>query len=180
MNAALKTRRPIRSSNPLRLTLATLALATAACFAQPVLAQPTGEHGARHGHDNSGREGARHMQRMLDSVNATDAQREQIKSIMQAARTDLRALRESGRTLHDQQAALMAKPTIDARAAESLRQQGMALREQASKRMLQARLDTAAVLSPEQRVQIASRMEQRRTLMQRQHTEREQLEGKSR
>ncbi len=172
--------RPIQQAKPWRLALATLALAAAASFVQPVSAQPMGEHGTRHGHESGGRDSVRHLQKMLDSVNATDAQREQIKSIMQAARADLTALHESGRTLRDQQAALLAKPSIDARAAESLRQQGMAMHDQASKRMLQARLDTAAVLSPEQRAQMASKMAQRRSLMERHRAERQSLDGKSR
>ncbi len=160
---------------PWRLTFSTLAVALAAGLLQPALAQPVGEH---EGH--TGAQGAHHMMRMLDSIGATEAQRAQIKAIMLSAHNDLKAVHESGRQLRRQQADLMAKPTIDARAAETLRQQGMALHDQASKRMLQARLDMAAVLSADQRAQLASRMQQRRALMERQHSERQQLDAPAR
>ena len=94
-----------------------------------------------------------HMNRMLDrwldGVNASDAQRAQIKQIALAAATDLRAQRESGRGLRDEGLQLLAAPTIDAAAAESLRQRMLARHDQASRRITQAMLDTANVLTPE-------------------------------
>jgi periplasmic protein CpxP/Spy len=45
---------------------------------------------------------------------------------------------------------------------------------------MQAMLDAAAVLTPEQRKQLAERMAQRRTLMQRHRAERDALERPSR
>jgi Spy/CpxP family protein refolding chaperone len=129
------------------------------------------------GHHGPGRGGAdaegmmmfggspRHLDRMLDGLNATDAQRAQIRQIATAAAADLEGQRDAGRGLREKGMQLFTAPTVDAAAAESLRQQMSAQREQASKRMLQAMLDVANVLTPEQRAKIGERMKERRAVM---------------
>ena len=114
----------------------------------------------------------RGLERMLDSANASEAQRTQIRQIAQAAATDLKAQREAGRALRERQMQLFTQPTIDANAVESLRQQQLAQHDQASKRMTQALIDISRVLTPEQRVRIADRMKARRDMMERHHRER--------
>ena len=108
----------------------------------------------------------RGVDRMLDGLGATDAQRAQIKQIAVAAATDLKAQREAGRALHEKGMQIFAAPTVDAAAAESLRQQMLAQHDQASKRMLQAMLDVSMVLTPEQRAKMAERAKQRQAVMQ--------------
>ncbi len=108
----------------------------------------------------------RGIDRMLDGLAASDAQRAQIKQIAIAAATDLKAQREAGRALHDKGVQIFAAPTVDAAAAESLRQQMLAQHDQISKRVLQAMLDVSNVLTPEQRAKMAERMKQRRATMQ--------------
>lgn len=108
---------------------------------------------------------ARHIDRMLDGLGATDAQRAQIKQIAVAAAADLKTQRDAGRSLRDRALQIFAAPSIDAAAAESLRKQVMAQREQASQRMLQAVLDAARVLTPEQRAKIGERMREHRSIM---------------
>jgi Spy/CpxP family protein refolding chaperone len=108
----------------------------------------------------------RGIDRMLDGLGATDAQRAQIKQIAIAAATDLKAQREAGRALHEKGMQIFAAPTVDAAAAESVRQQMLAQHDQASKRMLQAMLDVSKVLTPEQRAKMAERMKQRHAIMQ--------------
>jgi protein CpxP len=101
----------------------------------------------------------------LDMVDATDAQRAQIKTIMQSAFADLKGQRDAGRKLHEQAAALFAATNIDAAAIEALRVQGQQLREQASKRMSQAMIEAARVLTPEQRTKLAEKMKARQARM---------------
>jgi Spy/CpxP family protein refolding chaperone len=108
---------------------------------------------------------ARMIDRLLDGMGATDAQRSQIRQIAQAAAADLNAERDADRALHDRAIELLAAPTVDAAAAESLRQQMQARHDQASKRMLQAMLDMSKVLMPEQRAKLAQRMKQRDEMM---------------
>jgi protein CpxP len=102
----------------------------------------------------------RRVDRMLDGLNATDAQRTQIKQIAVAAATDLKAQREAGRALREKGLQIFGAPTVDTAAAEALRQQMLARHDQASKRMMQAMLDISKVLTPEQRAKLTERMKQ--------------------
>jgi Spy/CpxP family protein refolding chaperone len=172
------------AARPWRLMSATLLIAMAATAAQTALAQPQAGHGGRHhavahhgGHGGGyGMLAPRHLDRMLDSVNASAEQRTQIRQIVEAARNDLRAQHDGSRALREQARALFVQPTVDARAAEALRQQMVARHDARSKRMLQAMLDVSRVLTPEQRQQLAQRMEQRKAMMERHRAERQQLE----
>ena len=154
--------------------LSSMVVAVAATFALSAWAMPGG-----HGHH--GMEGAgmmmsgRGADRLLDGINATQAQRTQIRQIFQAAASDMRAQREQRRALHERGLQIFSAPTVDAAAAESLRQQMLQLHDQASKRRMQAMLEASQVLTPEQRVQLAERMKQRGEMM-RQRMERRQGE----
>ena len=121
--------------------------------------------------------GGRYMERMLDQVNATAEQRTQIRSIMQAARDDVRKIHEGAAALREQSRQLWSQPNIDANAAEALRKQQLAVHDQVSQRMLRARLDASTVLTPEQRKLMAERMAQRQAMMQRHRAERQSLDG---
>jgi Spy/CpxP family protein refolding chaperone len=105
------------------------------------------------------------VDRLLDGLNASDAQRSQIKQIATAAAADLKAQRDAGRGLHEKGMQIFTAPVVDAGAAEALRQQMTAQLEQASKRALQAMLDIAKVLTPEQRARIGERMKERQAIM---------------
>lgn len=109
---------------------------------------------------------ARAIDRMLDGLNATDAQRTQIKQIAVAAAQDLKAQRDAGRGLHARSMQIFTAPTVDANSAEALRQQMETQHDQASKRVLQAMLDVSRVLTPEQRAKIGTRMQERQAAMQ--------------
>lgn len=109
---------------------------------------------------------ARHVDHMLDGLNASDAQRSQIKQIAQAAAADLKAQHEAGKALRERGLQIFAAPTVDANAAESVRQQIEAQHDQASRRILQAMLDVSRVLTPEQRAKLAERVKQHQATMQ--------------
>ena len=162
LNAALR---------PLRIAAATVLLAMAATAAQNALAQPHGGH-RMHGGGNMALMHPRHIERVLDSVNASAEQRAQIRQIVESARNDLKGQREARRQLREQSQALFAQPTVDARAAEALRQQMLAQHDQASKRKLQALIEVSRVLTPEQRKSLAERMAQRRAMVERHRAER--------
>ena len=171
------------STSPLiawRLLLATALVAVAAGVSQTAMASPQGGLAGHDGHWSAGgggmMGGAHHIERTLDSVNATPEQRAQIKQIMQAARTDMKAQHEAGRALRQQSHALFAQPNVDARALETLRQQMVAQHDQASKRKLQVMLDVSRVLTPEQRKTLAERLDKRQAMMERQRAERDSME----
>jgi Spy/CpxP family protein refolding chaperone len=162
-------------ARPARLLALTTLVALSAGVLQTAQAGPGGHGGA--GGPGLAMASPRHLDRMLDSVNATAEQRTQIQQILGTAREELKGQREQARTLRQQSAALFAQPTVDARAAEALRAQMVAQHDAASKRMLQAMLDVSRVLTPEQRQKMAERMQQRRSMMERHRGERQQLEG---
>jgi Spy/CpxP family protein refolding chaperone len=154
------------------LLVAVLGTVTLSTWAMP--------HGGGHGGPGMGMMlGGRGLDRMLDGVNASTEQRSQVKAIVERAMTDLKAQREAGKGTRQQFMTLFTQPTVDANAAEALRAQRMQQHDQASKRVLQAMLDISRVLTPEQRQQLAERMSQRRTMMERHMNERRALEGGS-
>jgi len=97
---------------------------------------------------------------VLDGIDATAQQREQLRSIAEAARADLKAQHEAGKADRDQMMALFTQPTVDAKAAESLRKQMQARQDTASKRLTQALVESAKVLTVDQRVKMAELMKQ--------------------
>ena len=108
---------------------------------------------------------ARRVDRMLDGLNASDAQRTQIKQIATAAAADMKAQAEAGRGLHQRAMQVFTAPTVDAAAAEQVRQQMLQQHDQMSKRMTQAMLDVARVLTPEQRARLGERLRDRQSRM---------------
>lgn len=156
--------RPSRSA--MRLFFGGALIAAAAAVAVPTFAQPgphgpggMGAMGAGPGGPFFG--GGRHIDRMLDSINATDAQRTQIKAIVAAAATDMKAQHQAGRALHDKARAIFTAATIDTNAAEQLRLQMMAQQDLMSRKTLQVMLDVAQVLTPDQRAQLGALMAKR-------------------
>ncbi len=167
-------------SRGLKWMLSGMVVAVAATFALSVWAQPGGPgHGpGMHGMDGPGMMmgGGRGVDRALDGLNASEAQRTQIRQIFKAAADDLRGQRAQRRALHERGLQIFAAPTVDAAAAEQLRQQMQALQEQASKRRLQAMLDASKVLTPEQRAKLAERMKQREEIMRERMERRDRME----
>ncbi|OGA80391.1 MAG: hypothetical protein A2711_11995 [Burkholderiales bacterium RIFCSPHIGHO2_01_FULL_63_240] len=137
-----------------------------------------GEHGRKGGHGGHGDHGMRGeagmglpfagpgFKRLLDDVQASDAQRKQIQVIVDKARVDLRALHEKARDQHHDAMAIWTAPKIDAAEAEKQRQQMLAQHDQVSKRVMQAMLDVGQVLTPEQRAKAAVALKQRHERMQ--------------
>ena len=163
-----------RSARGVKAAVAGVVLALAAGAGVTAWAQ--GPHGGGHGrhmHAMHGMHGGGGMfmgsperiDRLLDGLNATEAQRTQIKQIARAAAQDLQAQRKESRALRDQAAAIFTAPTVDAPAAESLRQQMLARHDASSRRITQAMLEASAVLTPEQRVKLGERMAERKQRM---------------
>ena len=107
----------------------------------------------------------RMIDHMLDGLNASDAQRSQIKQIAAQAATDLKAQAASARGLHQRGMQIFTAPTVDAAAAEQLRQQMLQQHDQMSRRVTQAIVAVANVLTPEQRAKVGERMRDRQARM---------------
>lgn len=159
---------PVAALTPTRLAFVTVVIAAAAAFSLTAQAHPPGP-------PPGGPGGAMpmmmmfgpgpHLDRMLDAINASTDQRSQIKAILEAARTDLQAQRDSGRKVQEDMATLFTQPTVDARAAEVLRQKMLAQTDTATQRGMQAMLDISRVLTVEQRQTLVSKMAEQRKAM---------------
>lgn len=166
-------------SRGLRGVLLGVAVALAGASLTAWSAPGQGHHGGHHHDHHAGAMmggSPRHIERMLDSVNATEEQRGQVRQIAEAAAADLKERRAARRALHQQQMELFTQPTVDANAVEALRRQMLSEHDRTSQRMTQAMLDISRVLTPEQRVQLAETMKSRRDTMKRHHRERRQLD----
>jgi len=146
----------------LGMLMAVLGTLAVTAWAQPM--------GGRMGHHGGGMDGmmmgGRMMDRVLDGLDATDAQRSQIKQITQAAAADLKAQRDASRELRQRGMDIFTAPNVDANAAEAVRQQMLAQHDQASRRMMLAMIDISRVLTPEQKAKLAERMKERAAKMQ--------------
>jgi periplasmic protein CpxP/Spy len=126
--------------------------------------------GAPHGrHGGPGMAGGPRIEQMLEQVDASEAQRSQVKQIMKTAAEDLRPQHEALRKLMAEGQALLTATTIDATAVEALRLRSQAQQEQISKRMSQALVAAANVLTPEQRAKLGERMAKHQARMAEHH-----------
>ncbi|HET6284722.1 MAG TPA: periplasmic heavy metal sensor [Polyangia bacterium] len=101
------------------------------------------------------------IQRMLDKVGATDAQKAQIKATWEGLRPEMKALHEQKAQLQKQIAQAAAAPTIDTARVEQLRQQSVQLVDKTSVVLTRGLVATAQVLTPDQRKQVLAEMEKR-------------------
>lgn len=164
-------------SRSARMITAGMVLALASTFALVAMARPGPPGGPGGFGGGFGFLGGPPLQHLLESVNATDAQKAQIKQIMQSARDDMKAQRKAGGNLHEQAMQLFTQPTVDATAVETLRQQMLQQHDQSSRRISQAMLEVSRVLTPEQRAQLGTQMKKRQEMMQRHMRERRGLDG---
>jgi Spy/CpxP family protein refolding chaperone len=93
--------------------------------------------------------------RALDKVGATDAQKQQIKAIVDAEFAKHEALAAQHEEMHRQLLAALSGETVDRTAIEAVRSQAISKFDQGSKDLSKALGDVAEVLTPAQRSQLA-------------------------
>ena len=135
------------------LTLGGGVVATAAYAQSAAQTEPEGDMGF----------GSRRLERLLDKVNATPAQRTQIEGIWNNLRPQLAANHQQHMTLHQQMVAAFTAPTVNPTQIEQLRQQTMSLDNQRSQVFTQGLVQTAQVLSQTQRQQAEAAMQEARS-----------------
>ena len=133
-----------------KILLATLAALTLAGIGGLSTARAAGAGGEEMG---GGGMPMRRMHRILDSVGATQSQRDQIHAIWTGLRPQLRAERTQHKTLRQQMVAALTAPTINAGEVERLRKLSMASADKMSTLVTQGMMASAQVLTPEQRKQ---------------------------
>ena len=116
----------------------------------------------------------RMIDHMLDGVNASDAQRAQIKQIVAQASAEMKGQAAAARDLRRRGMEVFTAPAVDANAAEQVRLQTMQLHDQMSRRMTQAMVAAASVLTPDQRAKIGERLKDRQARMEQRMKQKEQ------
>jgi Spy/CpxP family protein refolding chaperone len=91
------------------------------------------------------------MERVLTAVGASDAQKAQVKTIWEALRPELKALRQEHEQVRKQIAEALSAPTIDAAHIEQLRKQSVQTMDKLSALMTSGFVQSAGVLTPDQR-----------------------------
>ena len=91
---------------------------------------------------------------VLNKVNATDMQRERVKTIMQGALEDLWPLRDRHRQHREAFMSAMLQPNVDRASLEALRRAELQLADSASNRIVSALADAAEVLTLQQRTEL--------------------------
>jgi Spy/CpxP family protein refolding chaperone len=94
---------------------------------------------------------------VLDDVDASAEQKQQVAAIAQAAVKDLLPLRDQHRALRTRAVELLTQAVIDRDAIEALRVETMHNADQVSRRLALALADTAQVLSVGQRAKLVAR-----------------------
>ena len=98
----------------------------------------------------------------LDSVDATDEQRDRVDEILAGAVNDIFPMHAEHHEHRRDLIAELARPQIDRDGLERVRTAELALAEKATVRMLDATVAIAEVLDPEQRQQLVERFVERR------------------
>jgi periplasmic protein CpxP/Spy len=96
---------------------------------------------------------------MLNKVNATEAQRTQVKSMVAQTLQDLVPLRDQHRQHREAFLAALTQPDVDRATLEDLRRAELQLAESASQRIVTGVADVAGVLTPEQRAELVKMAE---------------------
>ena len=114
-----------------------------------------GGHGAAIHDPEQARERAELMAEwILKSVDATEAQQEEVKAILDNSINTLLPIAQNHRDYREELRAELAKPTIDRAAPESIRESGLGLMDQVSREMIDTVAAVAEVLTPEQRQEL--------------------------
>lgn len=91
---------------------------------------------------------------MLQRIEATPEQREQVKGIVAAVLQDLAPLRDQHRQNRDAFLTALAQPAVDRATLDQLRRAELELADQASGRIVAGLADVSGVLTPEQRAKL--------------------------
>jgi Spy/CpxP family protein refolding chaperone len=92
--------------------------------------------------------------RMLSRIDASEAQRQQIQTVVQAAVSDLLHVRDQHHKNRQAWLDALGQSSIDRKVLDDLRQVELQLADTASSRLVQAMADIADILTPAQRQEL--------------------------
>lgn len=99
--------------------------------------------------------------RVLDRVDATDTQKDQIDSVLDKAVPQLHSYKTEGRALKTDFREALSEDQIDRAELERIRQEGLDLADRASATAMDTLVQIATVLTPEQRQELRAAYEER-------------------
>ena len=91
---------------------------------------------------------------ILKSVDATEAQHEEVKAILGNSIDTLLPIAQNHRDYREELRAELTKPAIDRAALENIRESGVGLMDEVSREMIDTVAAVAEVLTPEQRQEL--------------------------
>ena len=153
---------------------AATALEPAASAAGAPQARPAGKHHGDRAYSTPGMhagllpflhpgpQAERHTERILQRIQATDAQTQAIRAVVKKAREQRAPLMQEGRALHQEALQLWAQPQLDEKALDQLRMRMNAHHQRMTDANHGFMLEVARILTPAQRAQLAEAMHERR------------------
>lgn len=99
------------------------------------------------------------LEHMLDEIDATEAQRSEVKTALLGAAQDMRALMQDMHGERDAFVAVLTGPQINRESIETLRAEIFAALERTSRRAVAALAEAAEALTPAQRAELKERFE---------------------
>lgn len=102
---------------------------------------------------------ADHVDDAMDWLDGTDAQKQRVTQVVDAAIPDAMAFREEQRALRSEFQKELKAPTVNATALEDLRVRFMKLADAATTRGVRAIVDVANILTPQQRQKLVEKWE---------------------
>jgi Spy/CpxP family protein refolding chaperone len=145
-------------SNPKRRITLIAIVASLVAIAGGTLAYAHSGGGHSHMMGRGSEDHLEHMQEMLTSIGASDAQKAQIKGILTPAFEEMKAAHEAHDAAFRQFHEAITAPSIDRARIESQRAELVKTLDVASKRLVTAVTDAAEVLTPEQRAALAEKI----------------------
>ena len=91
----------------------------------------------------------------LSRIDASEQQRAQVKTVVQAAIEDLLQLREEHQSNRKAMVTALMEPSVDRAELDRIRSAELSLMDRGSQRIVSALADAAEVLTPEQRAKLA-------------------------
>ena len=105
--------------------------------------------------------GEKRMARLLNKIDATDQQREQIQSALAGLKNKVEPLRAARKAQRQAIQALITAEQLDSNRIEQQRQAMMTLADQMSKQVIAAMTEVNQLLEPDQRKQLAQMMQKK-------------------
>jgi Spy/CpxP family protein refolding chaperone len=102
------------------------------------------------------------IERMLTKVDASDAQKAEVRAILEPLAAELQPVRETFVANRESMMRVLLAPAVDRTELEALRSEQMDQADTVSRTLASTLADVADVLTPEQRSELASRIAERR------------------